>query len=396
MRLLILSFYYHPDLSAGSFRATALVAALKQYGPPDLQIDVITTQPNRYRSFSSRAAEQQSQDGVTVTRIELPEHASDMAGQAKAFMPYAKAVLASVKDRRYDMVFATSSRLMTAALGALVARRLRAPLYLDIRDIFVDTLRDVLSRPLAIGAVGVFSLVERWTMRRAKRINLVSRGFEGYFSARYPRARFAWFTNGIDDEFLQAAAAVDTARTPAKPMLVVYAGNMGEGQGLHAVIPGLAGKLAGQAKFLLIGDGGRRALLEKRLAESGATNVELRSPVNRAQLLDIYRSADVLFLHLNDYPAFDKVLPSKIFEYAAMGKPIWAGVAGYSASFLRTEVSNAAVFAPTDVEAGLRALQQLEIRDIRRDAFIEKYSRSTICRQFALDILAEVPARGTT
>jgi len=31
--------------------------------------------------------------------------------------------------------------------------------------------------------------------------------------------------------------------------------------------------------------------------------------------------ADVLFLHLNAYKAFEKVLPSKIFEYAATGRP---------------------------------------------------------------------------
>jgi hypothetical protein len=30
MRLLVVSFYYSPDLAAGSFRATALVAALRE------------------------------------------------------------------------------------------------------------------------------------------------------------------------------------------------------------------------------------------------------------------------------------------------------------------------------------------------------------------------------
>ena len=48
-------------------------------------------------------------------------------------------------------------------------------------------------------------------------------------------------------------------------------------------------------------------------------------------------STDVLFLHLNDYSAFRKVIPSKIFEYAATGKPIVAGVSGYAAEFLRHE-----------------------------------------------------------
>ena len=43
-----------------------------------------------------------------------------------------------------------------------------------------------------------------------------------------------------------------------------------------------------------------------------------------------YDKASILFLHLNDYEAFYKVLPSKIFEYATTGKPIIAGVNGFA------------------------------------------------------------------
>ena len=59
---------------------------------------------------------------------------------------------------------------------------------------------------------------------------------------------------------------------------------------------------------------------------TGFNNIRLLPPIERQQLIKEYQNADVLFLHLNDYPAFEKVLPSKIFEYAALGKPILAGV----------------------------------------------------------------------
>ena len=72
----------------------------------------------------------------------------------------------------------------------------------------------------------------------------------------------------------------------------------------------------------------------------------LLQPVKRDELIEIYQSADVLFLHLNDFDAFKKVLPSKIFEYAATGKPIWAGVAGYAAEFITSKIENSAVFFP--------------------------------------------------
>src|SRR5438477_6707267 len=110
---------------------------------------------------------------------------------------------------QYDLVFATSSRLMTAALGAWIARRTGARLYLDIRDIFVDTIGDVfpMAKKLSTPMLGA---LEKFTMRRADRINLASRGFEDYFRLRYPDRSYAWFTNGIDDELLGAAQARET------------------------------------------------------------------------------------------------------------------------------------------------------------------------------------------
>ena len=219
---------------------------------------------------------------------------------------------------------------MTASLGALLARRLKAPLYLDIRDIFVDTMKDVLPGKLAWASKPFLSALERWTLGTARRVNLVSPGFLPYFQARYPGRDWSLFSNGIDDEFL--AAAPPDAEQPAgeRVLDVVYAGNMGEGQGLHAILPGLARHFRGRLHFRLVGDGGRRAQLEQALADAGCDNVTLLDPVNREALIGLYQSADVLFLHLNDYPAFKKVLPSKLFEYAALDKPVWAGVGGYA------------------------------------------------------------------
>ena len=42
----------------------------------------------------------------------------------------------------------------------------------------------------------------------------------------------------------------------------------------------------------------------------------LINPVSRDELRIFYDQSDFLFLHLNDYQAFRKVLPSKIFELA--------------------------------------------------------------------------------
>lgn len=383
MKILVLSFYYAPDLSAGSFRTTALVRALAA-AAPQAGIDVVTALPNRYRSFDVEAPAHEAHDNVRIRRFALPAHASGMLDQSRAFASFAAQVLRDTRGRRYDLVYATSSRLMTAALGAFLARRVGGRLYLDVRDIFVDTIKEVLPRRLAAFAHPLFARLERWTMNRADRINLVSPGFAEYFRARYPHTPLSFFTNGIDDEFLTAAAHVPRPAAGG-PATILYAGNIGEGQGLHAIVPALARALRGRARFVIIGDGGRRDALRAALADED--NVELSPPVARPALIDAYRRADVLFLHLNDYDAFRKVLPSKLFEYAAMGKPILAGVAGCAADFIRAEIDNASVFAPCDVAGALAAFDSLALKDTPRPGFVAKYARARIMAEMATELL---------
>jgi hypothetical protein len=276
---------------------------------------------------------------------------------------------------------------MTATLGAFIANRRDTALYLDIRDIFTDTIRDTLPSPLALVIRPLFLAIERFTFKRANHINLVSRGFEEYFRTKFSAKKFSYFSNGIDNDFLLPnIVSINKPRTRGL-LTVVYAGNIGDGQGLHIILPELAKKFEGRLVFKVIGDGGRKELLRQSLASAGVTNVLLLDPMPRKLLVGEYISADVLFLHLNDYEAFKRVLPSKLFEYAAVGKPIWAGVSGYSADFVRGEITNAAVFPPCDTKAAITAFANLELNDVSRADFIQKYSRENICRDLARDIL---------
>ncbi|MBA5762791.1 glycosyltransferase family 4 protein [Vibrio sp. 404] len=379
MKILFLSFYFAPDLCAGSFRSNALIDKLKEY---DVEIVIVTTKPNRYSDFSVEAEDFEQQDNVTIHRVQLPNHNSGMFDQVRAFLKYYKKTIDITKNQDYDMVFATSSRLFTAFLGSRVSRKKNIPLYLDIRDIFVDTIKDVLPRKLAWFFKPIFSFVEGYSFKRARHINLVSKGFRDYFEYRYPDVNYSWFTNGIDDSFLEASW--DYKKVKKDILNIVYAGNIGEGQGLHRIIPELAIKLAGKAKIKIIGSGGRLAQLEE--VTKSLTNVKICKPVERSKLIEEYQQADVLFLHLNAYPAFEKVLPSKVFEYAATGKPILAGVAGYSAGYIKNRISNARVFYPTDASMACEELEKLSLMPIDRSAFNTKYSRAVIMQSMARDI----------
>lgn len=383
MKILVLSFYFEPDLCAGSFRTTALVEQLKQQA--GVEVDVVTTMPNRYASFNEGAKKEEVDGNVRIRRIDLPSHESGMLDQIKSFKTFYQQVQKLVKREDYNVVFATSSRLFTAFLGARVAKSKKVPLYLDIRDIFVDTIKDVLSPKVVLVLKPILSAIEKYTFSSANHINLVSKGFSGYFKTRYSKANYSWFTNGIDGEFLNLPTAGNEAAPQEGSKRLVYAGNIGEGQGLHTILPEFANSVNKDIQISVIGDGGRKQLLVDSI--SGLTNLELLPPINRKQLIKEYLDADILFLHLNDYLAFEKVLPSKIFEYAATGKPILAGVSGYAAEFIKSEVSNAEVFYPGDHHGAMDALNKLELVLTDRSAFIEKYTRAKIMKDMSNSIV---------
>ena len=137
-------------------------------------------------------------------------------------------------------------------------------------------------------------------------------------------------------------------------------------------MPGLARALRGRARFVVIGDGGRRAALEQALQAAGTDNVELRAPVARDRLIEEYRRADVLFLHLGAHAAFEKVLPSKLFEYAALGTDarllaipekllrIAGRLTGRSAEIARLCGSLQADIAPLREQLGWRACRSVD------------------------------------
>ncbi|MEX0780779.1 MAG: glycosyltransferase family 4 protein [Balneolales bacterium] len=385
MRLLLLTFYFEPDLCAGSFRNKALLDALKQNMHSNDTIDVVTTIPNRYRSYSAEARPFEKQGNITIHRIKTPPHKSGFLDQIFSFKTYYRQAIKLVNGKNYDIVIASSSRLFTAFLGARIARKKNTMLYLDIRDIFTDTMNDVLNnKALKLFTKPVLSKIEQYTIQSASHLNLVSKGFEPYFQEFYD-GKTSFYTNGIDELFLDYN--YPKRLSTAKPRVITYAGNIGEGQGLEKIIPQAASKLANDYHFNIIGDGGSKNKLAAKLKEMNVNNVELIRPMKRKDLLIIYSQSDYLFLHLNDYDAFKKVLPSKIFEYGATPLPMIAGVGGYAQKFINENVNNAIVFSPNKADEFVQKLLAFKPEFKVRHDFIKEYRRIGIMDNMAQSIL---------
>ncbi|MBC3786088.1 glycosyltransferase family 4 protein [Spirosoma utsteinense] len=390
MKILYLTYYFEPDLCAGSFRNTAIVTELARQLETGGVVQVVTTQPNRYQSFSQAAAAHQKQGNVLIDRVAVPAHASGMIDQIRSFLTYYRAVQRLTKNQSYDLVVASSSRLFTAFLGARLARKRRVALFLDIRDLFRETILEILrnrwfTKLLAVLGLNPFLwFVEQYTFGYAAHINLVSEGFRSYFK-RFPQATYSYYTNGIDEEF-RAIPPSKNLIGPASVKTILYAGNIGEGQGLHTIIPQAARQLGKGYRFVVIGDGGAIHKLKSAIEEEGVDTVELRAPISRRALAGAYQEADYLFVHLNDLAALTRVLPSKLFDYGATDKPIIAGVAGYAADFVRIHLPNSLVFAPGDVVDLVAQLRTTTYRTQVRSRFRAQFQRQVLVSALASQI----------
>ena len=393
MKIVFFTFYYPPDLCAGSFRAIALAQALSERMKDDDELHIITTHPNRYENHRVKADNVEMHGNITVHRISVPSHKSGMLSQARTFITYALASYKLSNNLNPDFLIGTTSRLMTGVLTGISARKLGCKYFIDLRDIFSETISDIFSQKsklLGFVSKTTFSLLERWLFNNAIGVNVVSAGFPEYFQAKgVDTSNWSFFPNGVDKEFINLPFIENKNSKNIKTIL--YAGNIGSGQGLETVLPATAKRMGSRYRFLVIGGGGASSKLINAIKSNNVNNIEILPPVKREKLIKYYKDADILFLHLNDIPAFRRVLPSKIFEYTALSRPIVAGLGGYSAKFIVDNVPYATIFNSGDVDGCVDAIKKaesLEIKDKNINTFVEKYSREKIMNKMAKHIFS--------
>ena len=236
-----------------------------------------------------------------MVRIPLPEHKDKMYLQVFSFVLFAKEVLRLTRNHEFDVVVATSSRLLTGVLAALVAKRCRAKLYIDIRDLFVEAISDTLHIAIRLAVTPLLAGLEKYLYRSSDTINVVSEAFIPRVKSIAPKVKVTCFRNGIDEKFVNTK--FDKPICEDKPV-VLYAGNIGGGQGLHKIIPCIAKKTAHSVHYKIIGAGRKRDDLIRKVNEFNLTNVEVLDPVSREDLMEQYKQADVLLIHLDDCKSF--------------------------------------------------------------------------------------------
>ena len=393
MKIIFFTYFYPPDLSAASFRAVALVQALSKKLKSNDELHIITTHPNRYASYKVAANNIELDGRVTIHRITVPKHQSGMLSQLRAMLVYAISAHRLSKKINPSFIIGTSGRLISGMLTGFSAHKIGCRYFIDLRDIFSESISDLFSRKnKIIGGVfkTVFSFLERKFLKNAAGVNVISEALPDYFQKQgIDTSNWSFFPNGIDDEFLNFPSPIKKLSKSVKTIL--YAGNIGSGQGLELVIPSIAKHLGLGYRFVIIGDGSTNSLLKTTIQRNNISNVELLSPVSRPELIKYYMAADIMFLHLNNFPAFRRALPSKIFEYAALKKPIVAGLSGYPAQFMRDHIPYAFLFDPCDSKGAVSCVLNAVEFSVPEDAvseFVMTYSRVVIMDQMANQLIS--------
>jgi glycosyltransferase involved in cell wall biosynthesis len=389
-KVVFFSFYFPPDISAGSFRSIALVDSLAKKLKKNDELHIITTYPNRYASFRTEVEDIKMHERVQIHRVKVPKHKNSMFSQVITFSVFAFSAFWISKKIKPDFLIGTSSRLMTGLLTSFSANFLGKKYFIDLRDIFSESISDLIAqknRPISVIVKLFFTFLEKKILNNASGVNIVSEGFREYFlSAGVNTSEWYFFPNGVDNEFLDLP--ITNLDNKNKLKTILYAGNIGSGQGLETIIPKMAKNLENEYRFIVIGDGSTIELLNQSIQNEEVQNVELFPPMKRENLIEYYKSADILFLHLNNIPAFNRVLPSKIFEYAAIGKPIIAGLTGYPAMFVKNNINYCFVFKPSDLQGAISCVQSAFTPSQQSvNNFVNQYSRVAIMDQMASSII---------
>lgn len=247
--------------------------------------------------------------------------------------------------------------------------------------------------------------LERGLYRSAERIVTVTEPMRDQLIERgVPEEKVGVVPNGADLTRLlpRLRPAALAAELKLNDKFVVgYVGTHGLAQGLEVVVKSAA--LVGESNihFLFVGEGARRDFLIKLAARLNLRNVTFVRGVSSDIAVEYLALADAIVVSLKNSALFDSALPSKIFEAAAMEKPLLLSAKGLSAEVVR-QYHAGIVAEPENPQALAAAVLDLyrdkRLRESFRDgcrALARQYNRETLANRMLDEIRFAAAAAAT-
>jgi glycosyltransferase involved in cell wall biosynthesis len=361
-KILIVSQYYYPDVTAAAFRIKETADILSSQGH---QVTVITAKPHKGIIISSETI-----DNAKVKVIRLPIIKYHGKGKWNYlahygfFMAIALFYYMVGLGQKYDLVYATSPPLPVGLAGILMSGIQGSKFILDIRDIWPDSAvaAGQLKKDSKLYKLG--KIIENWLYQKADLITCVSRPMADYIKGFTRREKVVVIYNGVPNQYLQSESYVESKHhIPLKDnkINITYLGNMGYLQYLQVVLKAAKQikKIVPEINFYIIGNGVEKKSLEKYKKDNLLNNVIIMGPVSKSHAMELIQKSSALFFHLKEDMVMDKTVPSKVFDYMTAGKPILFGIKGEGKAILE-KIKGNIHYQPDSPESFINAVRKLK------------------------------------
>ncbi len=317
MKILIVSQYYLPEITPVAFRMESLIKELISRGH---EVHVLTSNPREYSTVNSKK-DLESKD-YKIERIELKNKGKSTVKRVFGFFEFYRKALKKkkvFKGQGFDLVVSSTPYMLQARAGQKIAKHIKAKHILDVRDLWPDSaiaLKRIKNRgPISF----LLRKLEKKLYKNADYITVTSPGYVEHIQKVIKHKKDIEIVfNGIDKVF-EKEKKKEVSKD--KDIKILYAGNIGVAQNLLTFVKS-ATNLDEKYSIELIGPGTRRKEIEDYIQDNNISNIKLSEAVDRETLYLKYLEADILYLQLYKDQYFNTVVPSKIFEYLEMNKPI--------------------------------------------------------------------------
>ncbi len=289
-----------------------------------------------------------SQKGETIYRARFRPHdariATRVVDQAVVAISSLATGIRAARDTHPDIILTTSPPLPATFTAFVVARVVRRPFVVDLRDVWPDLTRFVISadpssshlravlkriaHPAFLFAGSVFG----YLLSQSDGVLTTSKSHAHAIRNRYVVRTSTLFNNILVPLAKNVPLRNDSS---SREVRVLYTGNIGRAQGLENAIE--AAKRARQqgtkVVLRLIGQGAHLPRIKKLAA--GLPYVEFVPLSKQSALQEHYEWADTILVHLKDWPPLEKTIPSKLFTAIGSGLHVCLAANGESTEILR-------------------------------------------------------------
>ena len=335
MKILFLSDNFPPEVNAP---ATRTYEHCKEWVGMGAEVTVITCAPNFpkgkvYAGYKNSLYHVETMDGIRVVRVWSYIVANKgFFKRTLDFISYSITSFLTGLFMKTDVIIATSPQFFTALSGRTLSFWKRKPWIMEVRDLWPESIKTV-------GAmkdspfIRYFEWEERRCYQSARCIAVVTDSFRSKLMERGIDAKkISVVKNGVnrdlffpmekDQELLQDLGLKGK-------IIIGYIGTHGMAHKLDFILQCASHlKDISNFHFLFLGDGAERDKLLNLKNELECENVTMLESVPKQEVKRYISILDVSLINLKKSELFTTVIPSKIFENAAMGIPILLGVKG--------------------------------------------------------------------